>query len=204
VGDSSPRLHVVDAREHEKLVRFVFAAIEASGCRIVSSGTFGVTPLRVRFETPAVERMDVLVYAVVAPKDDRGGLISVAARAEDEPVDDLWHDPRGVIATLSIAIDVARGVFVGMDLLDYDGTAEIERLRVSREDVERVLATRWHAWERDRADEEERVEVLVGSTAGNFLRPVGFERDAFGEEAGERRASAERAWQVGRHEVPGR
>jgi hypothetical protein len=99
---------------------------------------------------------------------------------------------RRAITTLSIAIDVDRGVFVGMDPLDCDGAAEIERLRASRQHVDRALATGWHAWERDRADEGERVEILVGFTAGNFLRYVCFEREAPAEEAGERHALAER------------
>jgi hypothetical protein len=133
-------MHVVEREEHGQLVRAVLGAVEASGGRILRAGTEGVTPLRVRFETPEGERVVVLVYAVRALLGAGGGVVVQAPTGDAESVDELWHDEDGVITTPLIAIDLERGVFGGADTLAHEGTAGMVGLRVAGCDVEEAAA----------------------------------------------------------------
>jgi hypothetical protein len=58
--------------------------------------------------------------------------------------------------------------------------------------VSDILKYGWSAWERDRRNGDEPVEVLVGGRKANFLKYIQFERAAAGESQGHRHLLAER------------
>jgi len=194
MSNPTPRFRVVNPRGRSSLVSAVRSALELSGCRIVGSGPPGRTPLPITFDTPGGERVHILVYAVRAPLADAGATTGQVPQQPAEPPAAIRCDEHGAPAMLLLAVDLERRVFIGADPMLHETTACVAERRIAARHCDRVLAGGWHAWEHDRDDEEDPVEILVGFTGANFLRYVCFERDAFAEEAGHRHALAERPW----------
>src|SRR5262249_24386068 len=108
----------------------------------------------------------------------------------------LWQDPYGLYTTMLVGINPEKQFFVSADPVLHSPTKFFVSLEFKEADARQILDRGWHAWERERASDEERVEVLAGGTRDNFLRCVRLEREAIGEDQGHRMLLAE---QMGSH-----
>jgi hypothetical protein len=93
---------------------------------------------------------------------------------------------------------------VGADPVLHSPTKFFISIEFKEEHVLRIQERGCHAWERDRFDANEPVEVLVGGTSHAFLRYVLFEREAVGEDQGHRQLLAEKGAMVSVPRASGR
>jgi hypothetical protein len=198
------RIYRVRRRDKEPLLDFVTNALERSGCRVLRASDPGFAPFRITFETEAGERMGIVVYAFFAnarltknrPADEHR--FQVKYGLDDKKLHRLWQDPFLLHTTLFCGIDPERGIFVGADPVLHDPTRFFISIEFKADHVAEITRRGWFAWERDhRAGDDRPVEVLVGGTAGSFLRYVRFEREAHREDQGHRQLLAERATPLG-------
>lgn len=197
----------VNPKSRKPLIDFMLDALTGSKCRILHAPSPTKAPFRITFETPKGERMGVVVYAFLAnskvtknrPPDEHrfqikyGSKQLVSGPAGRTPKEyNLWQDPYGLYTTLLVGINPERGFFVSADPVLHDPTKFFVSLEFKEAHVERILRDGWFAWERDRANQEDPVEVLVGGTRETFLRCIEFEREALGEDQGHRMWLAER------------
>lgn len=199
--NETPRLYTVQARDREPLIEFIVSSIEGAGCRVIHRPRADRAPFRLTFETATGERLGIMVYAFLAntkltknrPPDEHR--FQVKYGSDDESLHDIWQDPFGLYATLFVGINPEAGFFVGADPVLHNPTRFFMSIEFKQAQVDEILRSGWHAWERERrtrGDESEPVEVLIGGTAANFLRYVRFERDALGEDQGHRQLLAEK------------
>jgi hypothetical protein len=108
---------------------------------------------------------------------------------------EIWQDPYGLYVTLLVGINPEMGFFVAADPVLRSPTRFSVSVEFKHKQVETILKTKWFAWERERRpgkkQDEPLFEALLGGTADQFLRLIRFEREAWGEEPGERHYLAE-------------
>lgn len=188
----------VSRARKEPLVVFIRTALENAGCRILHEPDPAFAPYRYTFETPAGERLGIIVYAFFAnsqltknrPPDEHRFQVKYASKTKG--LHGLWQDPYMLYTTLFLGIDPKRGVFVGADPVLHSPTKFFISIEYKQHQVDQILARKWHSWERERrAGSDEPVEVLVGGTMDSFLRYVRFEREALAEAPGHRQMLAE-------------
>ncbi|HYO64509.1 MAG TPA: hypothetical protein VEU33_00395, partial [Archangium sp.] len=193
------RTYSVSQRGKEPLLRFIVDALEGDGCRILHTSPSNKAPFRITFETPAGERLGVVVYAFLAnskltknrPEDEHR--FQVKYGPDEKKLHSIWQDPYLLYTTLFCGIDPERGLFVGADPVLHSPTRFFISIEFKRHHVEAIQETGWHSWEREhRAGDDRPVEVLVGGTAKSFLRYIRFERDAMGLDQGHRQLLAEK------------
>lgn len=193
-----PRSYAVSRSQKAPLVEFIRSALDEAGCRLLHEPDPSVAPYRFTFETPAGERMGIVVYAFFAnsqltknrPSDEHR--FQVKYGPDTKTLHHLWQDPYLLYTTLFCGIDPERGFFVGADPVLHSPTRFFISIEYKQHHVADILDRRWHSWERDRrAGSDEPVEVLVGGTKESFLRYVRFEREALGEAPGHRQLLAE-------------
>lgn len=194
---TSPRIYGVSAKQKEPLHRFICEALAAKGARLIYSSPHDEAPLRLTFELPSGERAGIVAYAFFAnskttknrPADEHR--FQVKYGANDGKLHALWQDPHDLYTTLFCGIDPERGIFVGADPILHNPTRFFISLEYKSDHVSDILKAGWSAWERDRRNSDEPVEVLVGGRQENFLKYVQFERAAAGESQGHRHLLAE-------------
>ncbi len=109
---------------------------------------------------------------------------------------EIWQDPYGLYVTLLVGINPGERFFVAADPVIRSPTRFSVSVEFKDEQVKAIHSNQWSAWERERRPgkktlDEPLFEVLVGGTKDQFLRLVRFEREAWGEEPGERHYLAE-------------
>lgn len=193
------REYKVRRSDKEPLLDFIVEALESSGCRIVRKSEPDTAPFWITFDTPEDERLGIVVYAFFAnskltknrPADEHR--FQVKYGTDDKKEHTLWRDEHLLYTTLFCGIDPERKIFVGADPVLHQKTRFFISIEYKQADVDQILKTGWHAWERDhRAGDDKPIEVLVGGTATSFLDYVKFEREALGEEQGPRMLIADR------------
>ena len=193
-----PRTYTVSRRLKAPLVDFIRSALVDAGCRLLHEPDPATAPYRFTFETPAGERLGILVYAFFAnsqltrnrPRDEHRFQVKYGPDTKKFHV--LWQDPYLLYTTLFCGIDPERGIFVGADPVLHSPTRFFISIEYKQSHVDDILSRRWHSWERERrAGSDEPAEVLVGGTKESFLRYVRFEREALGEAPGHRQLIAE-------------
>ena len=176
-------------------------ALRDSGCRIITEPSADRAPFRFTFETPTGERLGVVAYAFLAnskvtknrPSDEHRFQIKYGSKSDQ--LHELWQDPFGLYITLLLGINPDAGFFVAADPVIHSPTRFFISLEFKQTEVEEILRSGWHAWERERRSTPaayEPAEVLVGGTASSFLRYVQFERECLGEDQGHRQLIAEK------------
>jgi hypothetical protein len=199
---SSPdyRIYRVLRKDREPLLDFMLQALRDEGCRILYSSPPTQAPFRITFETAEGERLGIVAYAFFAnsrltpnrPADEHRFQLKYGSK--DGQLHELWQDPFGLYTTLLVGINTEQGFFVGADPVLHSPTRFFISIELKQHQVDQILETGWHVWERDRRGApEEPVEVLAGGTPGSFLSYVRFEREAAGEDQGHRQLLAERA-----------
>jgi hypothetical protein len=161
-----------------------------------------MAPFVVTFETASGERLGIVAYAFLAtrtptknrPADERSFQVKYGSKEDYQHVNShkIWQDPFGLFTTLFVGISPDEGFFVSADPEMHNPTKFFIRIEFKDEHADEILGKGWHAWERDRRDIDEPVEVLVGGTAESFLDLVRFERAAKGLDQGNRQLLAER------------
>ena len=103
---------------------------------------------------------------------------------------DIAVDPLGVTTTIFIGIDLERKVFVAVDPLMNNPSPMSRSVEFKTENVERILAESWCAWERDRREAKTttrrafellpdiRTEILIGGRQERLLDLILLERVA--------------------------
>lgn len=177
-------------------------ALERQGCRVLHTPPANIAPFRITFETPQGERMGIVAYAFLAnnkaiknrPKDEHRFQIKYGGDLSG--LHEIWQDPYGLYVTLLVGINPEMGFFVAADPVIRNPTRFSVSVEFKAEQAEAILGRKWFAWERERRPgkqprDEPLFEALVGGTADQFLRLIRFEREAWGEEPGERHYLAE-------------
>lgn len=187
-------------QDRAPLIRFMVDALEKQGCRVIHRPPANTAPFRITFETPQGERAGIVAYAFLAnnkeiknrPKDEHRFQIKYGS--DFERLHEIWQDPYGLYTTLLLGINTEMGFFVAADPVLRNPTRFSVSVEFKNSHAEAILKQKWLAWEREhRADssDEPLFEVLVAGTADQFLRLIRFEREAWGEEPGERHYLAE-------------
>ena len=161
-----------------------------------------VAPFRLTFETPQGERMGAVAYAFLAnnkkikhrPPDEHRFQIKYGGDLSGHH--EIWQDPYGLYVTLLVGIDPQMGFFVAADPVIRNPTRFSVSVEFKDKEADAILRNKWIAWERERRPgkktlDEPLFEALVGGTKDQFLRLIRFEREAWGEEPGERHYLAE-------------
>jgi hypothetical protein len=197
-----PFSYGVSSSDREPLVHFMVDALESQGCRIMFKPAPNTAPFRITFETPQGERIGIVAYAFLAnnktirnrPDDEHRFQIKYGGDLSG--YHEIWQDPFGLYVTLLVGINPELRFFVAADPVLRNPTRFSVSVEFKEKQVQEVLKNGWGAWERERrpgkkAAEEPLFEALVGGTVDQFLRLVRFEREAWGEEPGERHYLAE-------------
>lgn len=208
------RTYGVQQKEKEPLLRFMIDALTKQGCRIIHEPSPKTQPYRITFETPQGERLGILVYAFFANRkpirgrDEEERRFQIKLGGDLTGLHDVWQDPYGLYVTLFLGINPEHGFFVAADPLVHSPTRFSVSVEFKEEHIDKILESKWFAWEREHRgdaphpkkkrasraldeDGQPLFEVLVGGTQEHFLRLIRFEREAFGEAAGERHYLAE-------------
>ena len=197
-----PVTYGVSPSDREPLINFMVEALEKQGCRIIYRPPPNLAPFRLTFETPQGERIGVVAYAFLAnnkkilhrPPDEHRFQIKYGGDLSG--LHEIWQDPYGLYVTLLLGINPQLGFFVAADPVLRSPTRFSVSVEFKESRVEDILDKKWTAWERERrpskrAADEPLFEALVGGTADQLLRLIRFEREAWGEEPGERHYLAE-------------
>lgn len=180
------------------LLQFIKEALENANCRILHYSDPSEAPFRITFEDPYGNRMGIIVYAFFAnsrltknrPSDEHRFQIKYGKK--DGKLHEIWQDPFLLYTTLMVGIDTERGLFVGVDPVLHQQTKFFISIEFKREQVQAILDTGWHCWERSkRSGDDAPTETMVGGTAGRFLDYVRFEQAARGLDQGHRALLAE-------------
>jgi hypothetical protein len=177
-------------------------ALEKHGCRLIFVPPSNVAPFRITFETPQGERMGVVAYAFLAnnreirnrPADEHRFQIKYGGDLSGRH--EIWQDPYGLYVTLLVGINPELGFFVSADPILRNPTRFSVSVEFKEKEANAILRNKWIAWERERRPgkktlDEPLFEALVGGTKDQFLRLIRFEREAWGEDPGERHYLAE-------------
>jgi hypothetical protein len=183
-------------------VRFIIEALEKAGCRFIYKPTPTSAPFRFTFQAPHGERVGVVAYAFLAnnkvirnrPLDEHRFQIKYGGDLSG--MHEIWQDPYGLYVTLLLGINPEMGFFVAADPVLRNPTRFSVSVEFKSKQVEAILDQKWLAWERERRPGKKTVdeplfEVLLGGTSDQLLRLIRFEREALGEEPGERHYLAE-------------
>ena len=206
------REYSVRAADRQPLVTFMLDSLRGAGCRILSHSPPNRAPFRITFETPTGDRIGVVAYAFLAnrkltqnrPTDEHRFQLKYGSKDMSGNENELWQDPAGLYTTLLVGIDPELGIFVGADPVLHSPTKFFISIEFKEENVAAIQRDGWTSWERVRrgAGADEPTEVLVGGTAGAFLRYVMLEREAAGEDQGHRQLLAERSERAGTPFIP--
>jgi hypothetical protein len=200
---SSPRTYTVSRSARAPLLAFILEALKRQGCTIIHCPEPDTAPFLITFELPTGERMGVVVYAFLAtrtetknrPKDERSFQVKYGSKAKyhDDNSHVIWRDPLGLFTTIFLGISPDENFFVAADPAMHNPTKFFIRIEFKDHHADQIKKAGWFAWERDRRDLDEPVEVLVGGTSDRLLDLIKFERMADQLDQGNRQLLAERS-----------
>jgi hypothetical protein len=211
------KVYSVSARDKAPLIQFIRRALETRGCTIHHMSAANRAPFHIVLDMPGGERLSVLVYAFLAnskptrnrPADEHRFQIKYGGDLSG--VIDVAVDPLGVTTTLFVGIDLDRNVFVAADPMMNNPSPMSRSVEFKTENIERILAEGWSAWERDRREAKTttrrafellpdiRTEILIGGRQERLLDLILLERVARGLDPGERHLIADKF-----RELPGK
>lgn len=208
------KVYTVSAHDKAPLLEFIQAALVLRGCTIVHASPADRAPFFIVFNLPGGERMSVLAYAFLAnakatknrPTDEHR--FQVKYGGDLSGVIDVATDPYGITTTIFLGIDLERQVFVAADPLMNNPSPMSRSIEFKTENVDRVLAEGWSAWERERREArtttrrafellpDVRTEILIGGKQHRLLDLILLERVARGLDPGERHLVADKFHQL--------
>jgi hypothetical protein len=154
--------------------------------------------------------MSVLAYAFLAnarltrnrPSDEHR--FQVKYGGDLSAVIDIATDQHGISTTIFLGIDLERKLFIAADPLMNNPSPMSRSIEFKAENVDRVLAEGWFAWERERREARTttrrafellpdiRTEILIGGRQNRLLDLILLERVALGLDPGERHLIADK------------
>ena len=204
----------VSRADKRPLLAFVLKALEMRGCHAVYASEPNRAPFFIVFDTPSGERQGVLVYAFFAnskltanrPPDERRFQVKYGSKLL-KGVLEVAIDPRDLITTLFLGIDLVEGIFIAADPVMNTPAPMSRSIEFKDEHVELIRVHDWAVWERDRRPgksksrptaglEDFRTEVLVGGKQERLLDLISLERLARRLDPGERHLLARRKIEV--------
>lgn len=198
-----PVTYRVSSSDREPLIRFIAEGLESHGCRLIYVPPADSAPFRFVFDSPHGERIGIIAYAFFAnnkliknrPPDEHRFQIKYGGDLAGHH--EIWQDPYQLYVTLLLGINPEWNFFVAADPVLRSPTRFSVSVEFKEEQARAILEKKWLAWERERrpgkrASEDPLFEVLIGGTRDQLLRLIRFEREAWGEEPGERHFLAER------------
>jgi hypothetical protein len=208
------KVYPVSPHDKVPLLQFIREALESRGCTIQHMSAANRAPFHIVLGMPGGERLSVLVYAFLAnskptknrPADEHRFQIKYGSDLSG--VIDVAVDPLGVATTIFVGIDLERKVFVAADPLMNNPSPMSRSVEFKTENVERILADGWTAWERDRREAKTttrrvfellpdiRTEILIGGRQERLLDLILLERIARGLDPGERHLIADKFGQL--------
>ena len=211
------KVYSVSSGDKKPLFQFVCGALEHRGCTIQHVSAANRAPFHIVFDLPGGERMSVLAYAFLAnakttknrPVDEHRFQIKYGGDLSG--VIEVAVDPLGVTTTIFFGIDLQRKLFVAADPLMNNPSPMSRSVEFKADDVERILAHGWSAWERNRREArtttrrafellpDVRTEILIGGMQERLLDLILLERVARGLDPGERHLIADKF-----RELPGK
>ena len=152
------KVYSVSAGDKKPLLQFICAALEHRRCTIRHVSAANRAPFHIVFDLPGGERTSVLAYAFLAnakatknrPVDEHRFQIKYGGDLSG--VIDVAVDPLGVTTTIFFGIDLQRKLFVAADPLMNNPSPMSRSVEFKADDVERILADGWSAWERNRRE----------------------------------------------------
>ncbi len=189
----------VSERHKSPLLAFILTALRNCGCRILRNSSPQQAPFRITFEDPSGQRHGIIVYAFFAnsqptknrPTDEHRFQIKYGTK--DGELHQIWQDPYLLYTTLMVGIDTERGIFVGIDPVLHEFTKFFISVEFKRTEVEAILDTGWHCWERARRSvDDSPVETVVGGRSEAFFDYIRFEQAGRGLDQGHRFLLAEK------------
>ncbi|GMO75900.1 hypothetical protein [Bradyrhizobium ottawaense] len=199
----SPRTYTVSRTARAPLLEFIVGSLKSQGCTIIHCSEPTTAPFLITFELPGGERMGVVAYAFLAtrtetknrPKDERSFQVKYGSKESYHHDNShvIWRDPLGLFTTIFLGISPDEKFFVAADPAMHNPTKFFIRIEFKDHHADQIKKTGWFAWERDRRDQDEPVEVLVGGTQDRLLDLIKFERMADRLDQGNRQLLAERS-----------
>jgi hypothetical protein len=210
--DSAARWKTYSVSRVDKasLLKFIVDALVMRRCTVLSASDPGHAPIYIVFETPSGVRQGLLAYAFFAntrptknrPVDEHRFQIKYGSELKGNL--DLTIDPHGLVTTIFLGIDPARGIFVAADPAMNNPSPMSRSVEFKAGNVDDILAHGWSAWERDRKkprtktrptaalDEDTRFQVLVGGKQERLLDLIQLEQLSRGLDTGERHLVADK------------
>jgi restriction-modification system family protein len=208
------KVYPVSAHDKTPLQQFVRDALELRGCTIVHMSPADRAPFFIVLNLPGGERMSILAYAFLAnakvtrnrPIDEHR--FQVKYGGDLSGVIDVATDPHGITTTIFLGIDLERKIFIAADPLMNNPSPMSRSIEFKAENVDRVLAEGWSAWERERREARTttrrafellpdiRTEILIGGRQHRLLDLILLERVALGLDPGERHLVADKFRQL--------
>jgi hypothetical protein len=176
------------------LVDFLVDAVAASGGRVIYSSPANFAPIYLGVQLDSDERIGILIYPFRMtrnaiknrPGDEVRGQIRYGAEESwlrDHPV---WRDTAGVDVTLILGVDLADGVFVGLDATLWDPLPMGISFYAKAVEIEEAQQMGWHVWERVNRGGSKRaaprspsnLETVVAFTPDRLISYARLERRA--------------------------
>jgi restriction-modification system family protein len=196
------KTYSVSRAARQPLLDFMLNALRAQGCRIIYCSGPETAPFVITFELRSGERMGIVAYAFLAtrtvtknrPKDERSFQVKYGSKAHyfTKNSHRIWSDPLGLLTTLFLGISPEDDFFVAADPSMHNPTKFFIRVEFKDRHAEEIDSRGWFAWERDRRNLDEPVEVLIGGKSRHFLDLIRFEHAAEGLDQGNRQLLADR------------
>ncbi|MEJ5946569.1 hypothetical protein WDZ17_14825 [Pseudokineococcus basanitobsidens] len=186
---------VYRVNEREDVHTFLRQAVTRSGGQVLHASDASRAPVYLGVRTTGGQRLGLLVYPFRMtrvltsgrPSDEVRGQIRYGGeetwRSDDHAV---GRDLAGVDITLMVAVDLERGVLVGLDPALYDPLPMGISMYAKESQLAAAGASSWHVWERENRGGSRRaapraqggLETLVAFTPERFLDYARFEQTA--------------------------
>lgn len=190
-GRIYPRAYRVQRRQD--IHDFLVSSVEDSGGRVVHASKASAAPFYFGVEL-GEERLGLLLYAFTcntppikgrAP-DEHRVQVRYGKQASWDAEHPLGQDVASVDVTLVLGVDPKSGIFIGLDPLSYDPLPMGISVEYKQDDVDQILASSWHVWERVNRSGRRRslprsrdsLETVVGFTSSRLLDYARLERQA--------------------------
>ncbi|WP_414172265.1 hypothetical protein [Clavibacter tessellarius] len=175
---------------------FLIRAIQASGGRVIYVSDAGRAPIYLGVQLSSDERIGMLIYPFRItrnriknrPADELRGQLRYGSEGTWNRAHPVGRDVAGIDVTMILGIDLAEGVFLGLDAHLWDPLPMGISFYLKDSDVAEAKATGWYVWEKVNRGGNRRAEARSPT---NLETVVAFTPDRLVDYARlERRATA--------------
>ena len=176
------------------LYDFLVDAVEASGGRVLYLSDTTRAPFYMGVQLDSDERMGMLIYPFRItrntiknrPEDEIRGQLRYGSENSWRREHSVGRDIAGVDVTMIIGIDIAQGVFLGLDANLWDPLPMGISFYAKEAEIERAKLTGWNVWEkvnrggtkRSQARSPTNLETVIAFTPDRLIDYARLERRA--------------------------